>query len=117
MRAAEGGVAPVGNVLLFCRQRNHDIMQSTQTLVDAKRLHSSDPFCSTFGYVFGARKIDNVPVYATSKTDEKRCSSAGAHILLLFEAPENLFLLRTDMEMMRCDRLECAFMLVAPETR
>jgi hypothetical protein len=49
---AEGGAEPVWNVLLFCCQCDHDIVQRTQTPVDVHRLHSSDAFRAAFGYVF-----------------------------------------------------------------
>ncbi len=109
-------------MLLFCCKRNHDVVQRTQTFVDVQSLHSPDAFSATFRYVFRARKVNNVPAQAILKATDRekqykkrvQISAQLPHILLLFEAPENLFLLLTDMEMMRCERLECAFMLVAP---
>ena len=65
--------------------------------------------------------MSSEPARSTMYLQTRRKAATGhdalqrSHILLLFVAPVNLFLLRTLMEMMRCERLECAFMLVAPD--
>jgi hypothetical protein len=80
--------APVRYVLLLGRQRNHDVVQRAQTLVDTQRLCPPHALRPALGDILRARKVDNVPADAASSIDATRCTAAAAHFAAFCGARE-----------------------------